>query len=70
MISRDPKEERLNWGIEWADYLTSHRDFIVVRLEEHLDPDQVAFEDQEELGKATVTKALAVLRFSLYIYID
>ena len=66
MISRDPKEERLNWGIEWADYLTSQRDFIVGRLEEHIDSDQVALEEQEELGKATVARALAVLRYSLY----
>ena len=63
MMSRDPKEERLNWGLDWSDYLTSQRDFIVGRLEEHLDSDQVAFEDQEELGQATVARAHAVLRF-------
>ena len=66
-MSRDPQEARLNWGLEWADYLTSQRDFIVGRLEEHIDPDQVSLEDQEELGKATVARALAVLRFSLYL---
>ena len=61
-MCRDPQEERLNWGVDWTDYLTSQRDFIVARLDE-LD-DQVAFEDEEELGKATVARALAVLRFS------
>ena len=66
MLGRDPQEARLNWGLEWADYLTSQRDFIVGRLEEHIDSDQVALEEQEELGKATVARALAVLRFSLY----
>ena len=64
MMIRDPQEARLNWGLEWADYLTSQRDFIVGRLEEHLHPDQVALEDQGELGKETVARALAVLRFS------
>ena len=64
LMIRDPKEKRLNWGVEWADYLTSQRDFIVGRLLD-LDADLVAFEEQEELGKATVAKALAVLRFSL-----
>ena len=62
LMIRDPKEKRLNWGVEWADYLTSQRDFIVGRLLD-LDADLVAFEEQEELGKATVAKALAVLRF-------
>ena len=63
MMNRDPKEEGLNWGLDWSDYLTSQRDFIVARVEEHLDPDQVAFKEQEELGKATVARAHAVLRF-------
>ena len=66
MMSRDPKEEGLNWGLDWSDYLTSQRDFIVARVEEHLDPDQVAFKEQEELGKATVARAHAVLRFLLH----
>ena len=69
-MSRDPKEERLNWGLDWSDYLTSQRDFIVGRLEEHLDSDQVAFEEQEELGQATVARAHAVLRFSPHLYED
>ena len=70
MMSRDPREERLNWGLDWSDYLTSQRDFIVGRLEEHLDSDQVAFEEQEELGQATVARAHAVLRFSPHLYED
>ena len=41
MVCRDPQEDRLNWGVDWADYLTSQRDFIVGRLEDHFHHDQV-----------------------------
>ena len=61
-MTRDPKKDNLNWGLEWADYLTSQRDFIVGRVEKVLDPGQMSVEEQEELGKATVTRSLAVLR--------
>ena len=58
----------MNWGVDWADYLTSQRDFIVARLEE-LD-DKVVFEDEEELGKLTVARALAVLRLKFTLSIQ
>ena len=58
----------MNWGVDWADYLTSQRDFIVGRLEE-LD-DKVVFEDEEELGKLTVARALAVLRLKFTLSIQ
>ena len=55
----------MNWDLGWADYLTSQRDFIVARLVEE-DMEEVVFDEQQQLGKATVTKALGVLRlFSL-----
>ena len=55
----------MNWDLGWADYLTSQRDFIVARLVE-ANMKEVVFEEQQQLGKATVTKALGVLRlFSL-----
>ena len=55
----------MNWDLGWADYLTSQRDFIVARLVEE-NMEEVVFEEQQQLGKATVTKALGVLRlFSL-----
>ena len=51
----------MNWDLGWADYLTSQRDFIVARLlEENME--EVVFDEQQQLGKATVTKALGVLR--------
>ena len=55
----------MNWDLGWADYLTSQRDFIVARLVEE-NMEEVVFEEQQQLGEATVTKALEVLRlFSL-----
>ena len=51
----------MNWDLGWADYLTSQRDFIVARLVE-ANMKEVVFEEQQQLGKATVTKALGVLR--------
>ena len=55
----------MNWDLGWADYLTSQRDFIVARLVEE-NMEEVVFDEQQQLGKATVTKALGVLRlFSL-----
>ena len=55
----------MNWDLGWADYLTSQRDFIVARLlEENME--EVVFDEQDQFGRATVTKALGVLRlFSL-----
>lgn len=66
----DKKEKSLNWDLGWADYLTSQRDFIVARLVEE-NMEEVVFDEQQQLGKATVTKALGVLRhLSGLAYVD
>ena len=55
----------MNWDLGWADYLTSQRDFIVASLVEE-NMEEVVFDEQQQLGEATVAKALGVLRlFSL-----
>ena len=54
----------MNWDLGWADYLTSQRDFIVARLVEE-NMEEVVFDEQQQLGKATVAKALGVLRLFL-----
>ena len=51
----------MNWDLGWADYLTSQRDFIVAMLVEE-NMKEVVVDEQQQLGKATVTKALGVLR--------
>ena len=59
----------MNWDLGWADYLTSQRDFIVARLVEE-NMEEVVFDEQQQLGKATVAKALGVLRlFSLHAHL-
>ena len=58
IMNRDPKEEGLNWGLDWSDYLTSKRDFIVARLEDF----NIKFDQEQELGKDTVERAHAALR--------
>ena len=54
----------MNWDLGWADYLTSQRDFIVARLVKE-NMEEVVFDEQQQLGRATVAKALGVLRLFL-----